>query len=165
MDLLHQDPPARPKQGPAAWIPDLPDLKKPKQESIEKILDAIDYSSSLINEVNIVENTVAMNIDRDDGSKDFKEKPKVLIIPEIVISESRDDCGSSFNIPLVIPRARSNGCSESNNENVATSTGNRVDRDTCDEELIMPQLSKLLGMSFFILYFMTYEKIYCISHY
>lgn len=146
MDLLHQDPPARPKQGPAAWIPDIPDLKKSKQESIEKILGAIDYSSSLINDVNVVENTEAMNIDRDDGSKDFKEKPKVLIIPEIVISESRDErCGSSFNMPLVIPRARNNGCSESNNENVATTTGNPVDRVECEEEQIMPHISKLLG--------------------
>lgn len=59
----------------------------------------------------------------------------MLVIPEIVISESRDEGGSNFEVPLVVPRERNSGVSDSNNENVS--------QGSSDEQV--PQLSQLLG--------------------
>lgn len=102
------------------------------------MLNQIDYPSSLINHVN--DSTVDTNIDRVDDNVIVREKPKVLVIPEIVISESRDESGSDFEGPLVVARERNNSVSDSNNENV--SEGNSEEQ--------VPQLSQLLGRFVFL---------------
>lgn len=114
---------------------------------VETILDQIDYSSSLINHVN--DSTVDVNINQGDDN-DVRPKPKVLIIPEIVISESRDEPGVGLNMPLVIPRPRSSDISDSNNENVSQQSESvSTVSDNCVEDIEqegpMPQISKLLG--------------------
>lgn len=127
-------------------------MNKPKPKAVEDLLNQINYSSSLINHIN--DTVVDTNINRCDDSGIVREKPKVLVIPEIVISESRDDGEGSFNVPLVVPRERNSGVSDSNNENVPQVTENvsaqdRSGQEDVDSEEQVPPLSQLLGKRLF----------------
>lgn len=107
-------------------------------------MDQITYSSSLISNVNV--NTIDANIDPGSDSRNVNSKPKVLVIPEIVISESQDDHGSTFNVPLVISRGRgSRDYSDSNNENAPSVGSNRDGNGAVSNEEYVPAISKLLG--------------------
>ncbi|KAB0805396.1 hypothetical protein PPYR_02366 [Photinus pyralis] len=88
--LLNKEPPARPSDGPPApvVIPTMPD--KQIQE-VERILNEINYPSSVISMLN--SNSGDVNVNRSSGSN------QVIVPPKIVISEITD-----FT-PLVIDRS------------------------------------------------------------
>lgn len=122
-------------------------MSEPKPVAVEKILDQINYSSSLINQV--IDNTADVNIHQGGDEKGLVKRIKV--IPQIVISESHDE-----PVPLVIPRRTGSAVSDSNNENVSRQTeipSNNIENDEAEQ---MPQISKLLGR-FLVSYFVFFK--------
>lgn len=117
VDLLKQDPPERPKEGPAAPVT----IIKPDPKAyVEEILDQMTYSSSLIENVNSPSLDTNINYSQESTKA---ARPKDIVIPKIVISESPDatpDTPSAFRVPLVVPRNRESEVSDSNNENVVS---------------------------------------------
>lgn len=102
------------------------------------------YSSSLFSRVD--QTVINTNINYTSSSSNYavREVPKVLVIPEIVISESRDEEATQFDVPLVVPR-RVSEISDSNNENVPQRIENECPLSIIEGEDQVPQLSMLLG--------------------
>lgn len=94
--LLNAEPPARPAEGPAAIVTmTFPDKDN---EEIERILDAIDYPSSVI--ANLINNSYDVNLNY--SSKEHS----VPIIPKIVISDPEPNRDDAIAMPLVIESRR-----------------------------------------------------------
>ncbi|KAF5292636.1 hypothetical protein FQA39_LY13969 [Lamprigera yunnana] len=103
VNLLNTDPPKRPDTGPPAHvtIPNIPDLK---MQEVERILDSLDYPSSLIS--NLANNNSDVNLNKNNSSM-------MHIIPKIVITEIRES-----NIPLIIDNSESRHQKRLSHQNV-----------------------------------------------
>lgn len=132
VDLLKQEPPERPKDGPAAPVA----IVKPDTKAyLEEILDQMAYPSSVLENVNSP--SIDTNINYSQESTKIV-RPKEIVIPKIVISESPDttpDTPSAFRVPLVVPRNRQSEVSDSNNENVVSEEPLPLISDLLREEL------------------------------
>lgn len=117
INLLNQQPPERPKDGPAALITTELPPKPQKNEEIEQHLEQMTYSSSLLENIN--SNSFDTNINYSNNNA-TSYKTNKLVIPKIVISETPDAKSSSFSVSLIVPRNRQTDVSDSNNENVVS---------------------------------------------
>lgn len=87
VNLLHREPPTRPADGPPALvtIPDIPDLEL---KEVERILDSLDYPSSVIS--NLMNNNYDVNLNK-------RSTENVHIIPKIVVTKIQDN-----TLPLIV---------------------------------------------------------------
>lgn len=115
INLLNQEPPERPKDGPAALITTILPPAPEKKHEIEQYLEQITYPSSFYENINSKSFNTNINYSNDNVNN---SKSKKLVIPKIVISESPDTNIPSFQVPLIVPRSREDDVSDSNNENV-----------------------------------------------
>ncbi|KAG5898273.1 hypothetical protein JTB14_008617 [Gonioctena quinquepunctata] len=96
VDLLHQEKPKRPENGPWAIIP--PELMQLKSDELEfeRNLDDIDYIRSAVT-------LIRVNSEREPN------RNKVIQIPQIVITPDADvNKISGFTMPLVLEQAQNN---------------------------------------------------------
>lgn len=151
VQLLQIKPPARPMEGPAAPVPtNISDIVDPELENVERILNEINYPSSIIS--TLMNNSYDVNVNKSNSNN-------TQVIPKIVISE----LGTNNDVPMVVDNKichviRNNKVVRSNREEQTNTISDMMKFSHTDiststtsvnDQGIMPNISDLMNLSNF----------------